>query len=91
MQAVEFRHSFGACYYNGSIIVCGGYSDNSEAPVKLCERYEISKNVWTEMGALKHAVAGPGLVKFNEMLLKFGGIAANKVINTIERYDFKNN
>lgn len=91
MKAVDFRHSFGICYQENFIYVCGGFADNSEIPVKSVEKYDIKKDTWIELPQMKKAVVSPNLVKYNESLLKFGGAVNGKVQNVLEKYDFKQN
>lgn len=91
------RNSHGICYFQGSIFVVGGCTDNEGYSAK-CEALDISNGsnlakAWRKIADLNYPANAPCLANFNDKkLFKFGGLLKIVTVNNfIEMFEPEKN
>ena len=89
------RKAHGHIYNKGFVYVFGGFNNNGT--IKECERFDMNNGGWKAIAPLTISKAYTTCVKFSDdYLFIIGGFSnedydGKKELDTIERYDIKNN
>ncbi|KAL4512048.1 hypothetical protein ABPG72_005050 [Tetrahymena utriculariae] len=76
-----------------SYIYAIGGKTNFDTKTKLCERYDVQRNVWESIAPLNQARSRAACCLFNEKYIYafYGTSSENKSVQTVEKYDLELN
>ena len=88
MKQMRKEHSAVIC--ENTVYVMGGYDGQQSTFLNLCEKYDVEKNQWKPFVPMNIAkCAFSACVVNRKYIYTFGGYDGTKRLDTIERFDLK--
>lgn len=93
MKVKRVAHSLVYSNKNGGEIYCIGGLTNDNVRTRLCEKYNIMKNLWIEIASMYYGKSRSACLNIDDKFIYsfYGTTSGRETLTIIEKYDIDNN